>query len=218
MLDLLIKLGFDINDRTGTKTALHHAAEADDTNRARLLIDHGADPNLVDTHIGATPWGWANHFGNTETADYLHPFTHHGDPLPELTIHYPQTTRTLVTPELIENLLDTIHHTTSAPALVRLEAKDASLSLGLGRDDLSVALYLDADNKPWHALGNPELAPSEPIVFTSHDQQYKHDFYPEAAIALEAARAAARAFILEPSKRPTTVTWIPEDNPHNDKK
>ena len=43
----------------------------------------GADPNLADTHIGATPWGWANHFGNTETAAYLEPLTHGGDPLPE---------------------------------------------------------------------------------------------------------------------------------------
>ncbi len=218
MLGLLIELGFDINDRTGTKTALHHAAEGNDSNRARLLIDHGADANLVDTHIGATPWGWANHFGHTETAEYLHPLTHHGDPLPEITIRYPKTTRTLVTPELIENLLDTIHQTTSEPLLVRLESKGVYLSLGFGRDDLSVALYLDSDNKPWHALGNPELSPSEPIAFTSHDQRHKHDFYPEAAITLEAARTAAGAFILEPSKRPTTITWVPEDNPHNDEK
>ncbi len=80
MLALLIELGFDINDRSDTKTALHHAAEANDTAKARLLIDHGADPNLVDTHIGATPWGWANHFGNTETASYLHPLTDHSEP------------------------------------------------------------------------------------------------------------------------------------------
>ena len=75
MLELLIELGFDINDRSDSKTALHHAAEANDIDRARLLIAHGADPDLLDTHIGATPWGWANHFGNSETAAYLRPLT-----------------------------------------------------------------------------------------------------------------------------------------------
>jgi hypothetical protein len=45
--------------------------EAGDVDQARLLLDHGADPNLVDTHIHATPWGWANHFGHHDTAAYL---------------------------------------------------------------------------------------------------------------------------------------------------
>ncbi len=216
MLDLLIELGFDINDRTGTKTALHHAAEGNDTDRARFLIDRGVDPNLVDTHIGATPWGWANHFGNTETATYLHSLTHHGDRPPEITIRSALTSRTLATPELIENLLDTIHQTASEPVLVRLETTEASLSLGLGRNDLSVALYLDADNNPWHAQGDPNLSPTEPIGFASHDHQHAYSFYPEAAVALETARAAARAFVLQPSERPATVTWIPEGDPERE--
>lgn len=79
MLTYLIELGFDINDRSDTKTALHHAAEGGDTIRARLLIDHGADPNVVDTHIGATPWGWANYFGHHDTAEFLRPLTEDDD-------------------------------------------------------------------------------------------------------------------------------------------
>ncbi len=71
MLKMLIDLGFDINDLSDTKTALHHAAEANDVERAKMLIEHGANPDLKDTHIGADPWGWANHFGHTETATYL---------------------------------------------------------------------------------------------------------------------------------------------------
>ena len=212
MLDLLIELGFDINDRSGTKTALHHAAEGNDTNRARFLINHGADPNLVDTYIGATPWGWANHFDNTATANYLHPLTHHGDPLPEITIRYAQTVRTLATPELIKRLLESIH-VASEPVLVRLETTQASLSIGLGRPDLSVALYLDTDNNPWHAQGDPTLTPAEPLTFASPDHQHEYDFYPGAAISLETAKAAARAFVLLPSDQPANVTWIPEGNP-----
>lgn len=212
MLDLLIELGFDINDRSGTKTALHHAAEGNDTNRARFLIDHGADPNLVDTYIGATPWGWANHFGNTETATYLHPLTDHGDRLPEITIRYAQTVRTLATPELIERLLESIH-VASEPVLVRLETTQGSLSIGLGRPDLSVALYVDTDNNPWHAQGDPTLTPTEPLTFDSPDHQHQYSFYPEAAVTLETARAAARTFILQPAAEPANVTWIPEGNP-----
>lgn len=215
MLDLLIELSFDINDRSGTKTALHHAAEGNDTNRARFLIDHGADPNLVDTHIGAKPWGWANHFGNTETATYLHPLTDHGDPLPEVTIRYAQTVRTHATPELIERLLDSIH-AANERVLVRLETTQASLSIGLGQNDLSVALYVDTDNKPWHALGEPNLTPAEPIAFASPDNQHDYEFNPEAAVTLETARAAARGFVLQPSERPTSVTWMPEGPPETD--
>lgn len=215
MLDLLIELSFDINDRFGTKTALHHAAEANDTNRARFLIDHGADPNLVDTYIGATPWGWANHFGNTETATHLYPLTDHGDPLPEITIRYAQTVRTLATPELIERLLESIH-VASEPVLVRLKTTQASLSIGLGRPDLSVALYLDTDNNPWHAQGDPTLTPTESITFASPDHQHEYSFYPGAAVSLETARAAARAFVLQPAEQPATVTWIPEGDAEHD--
>lgn len=212
MLSLLIQLGFDINDRSGTKTALHHAAEDDDIDQARFLIDHGADPNLVDTHIGATPWGWANHSGHTETATYLHPIGHQGEPLPEITIRYAHTALTLATPELIEHLLDSIH-AASEPVLVHLETKQARLSLGLGGTDLAVALYLDIENKPWHTLGDPNLTPTEPIVFASPDDKNEYAFQPEAAIAIETARSAARAFVLRPSERPTTVKWIPEGDP-----
>ena len=42
MLARLVELGFDINDRSTTKTPLHHAAEAGDTARAHLLIENGA--------------------------------------------------------------------------------------------------------------------------------------------------------------------------------
>jgi hypothetical protein len=215
MLELLIELGFDVNDRADTKTALHRAAESDDTNRARLLVDRGADPNLVDTHIGATPWGWANHFGNTETANHLRPLTHQGEPPPEITIRFAQAARTLATPELIERLLDSIH-AASEPVLVRLETTQARLSIGLGRNDLSVALLLDHDNQPWHALGDPNLTASESIVFASPDDRHGYDFHSEAAISIETARAIARAFVLQPATRPTVATWTPEGDPIHD--
>ncbi len=75
-LVVLLGLGFDINARhAGLNTALHGAAQGNDVPLARLLIKHGADPNLADGHHNAKPWGWAAHFGNSEVADYLRPLT-----------------------------------------------------------------------------------------------------------------------------------------------
>ena len=37
----------------------------------RLLLDHGADPNIHDTGYDATPAGWAEHFGHTAAQQLL---------------------------------------------------------------------------------------------------------------------------------------------------
>jgi hypothetical protein len=37
----------------------------------RLLLEHGADPNLRDTGYDATPRGWAEHHDQTEAERYL---------------------------------------------------------------------------------------------------------------------------------------------------
>jgi hypothetical protein len=37
----------------------------------RLLVEHGADPNLRDSGYNATPGGWAEHFEMPEAHEYL---------------------------------------------------------------------------------------------------------------------------------------------------
>jgi len=200
MLELLIELGFDINDRSGTKTALHHSAEANDPARARLLIEHGADPNLNDTHIGATPWGWANHFQHDEAAAYLLPLTHDGDePLPEFTIRCPDQVRTLATPGLIETYLDDLHDG-GQPVLVTLRAEQVALTIGLGHPSASVALFLDADGQPWHARGAPL---SDAPAF--RDEQTGRSF--ETYLPLEDGRRISSVFIASPANRPESADW-----------
>jgi hypothetical protein len=42
---------------------------------ARLLLRLGADPGITDTRFGATPLGWARHFGQPAMIALLEPLT-----------------------------------------------------------------------------------------------------------------------------------------------
>jgi RimJ/RimL family protein N-acetyltransferase/ketosteroid isomerase-like protein len=64
-VELLIELGFDVNARSRT-APLHEAAMLGNLAVIRLLVDHGADPNIHDTGYDATPAGWAEHHGQRE--------------------------------------------------------------------------------------------------------------------------------------------------------
>jgi ankyrin repeat protein len=82
-VEMLAGLGFDVNARARTdtpteqqwETALHHAAGEGDLALARLLLRLGADPGITDTRFGATPLGWAHHFGRPEMIALLEPVT-----------------------------------------------------------------------------------------------------------------------------------------------
>jgi ankyrin repeat protein len=67
---LLIELGFDVNARPRT-APLHEAAMRGNIPIIRLLVEHGADPNVHDTGYNATPAGWAEHHGQTEARQCL---------------------------------------------------------------------------------------------------------------------------------------------------
>ena len=67
---MLIELGFDVNARPRT-APLHEAAMHGNVPMIRLLLDHGADPNVHDTAYHATPAGWAEHHGQPEAQQLL---------------------------------------------------------------------------------------------------------------------------------------------------
>jgi ketosteroid isomerase-like protein len=67
---VLIKLGFDVNARPRT-APLHEAAMRGNLPVIRLLLDHGADPNVRDTGYDATPAGWAEHHGQRDAQQLL---------------------------------------------------------------------------------------------------------------------------------------------------
>lgn len=72
---LLLELGFDANavDRTTPLhvVALHEAAMRGNMSVIRMLVEHGADPNVRDSGYDATPGGWADHFNKAEAREYL---------------------------------------------------------------------------------------------------------------------------------------------------
>jgi hypothetical protein len=67
---LLIELGFDVNARSRT-APLHEAAMRGNLPVIKLLLDHGADPNIHDSGYDATPAGWAEHHGQREAQQLL---------------------------------------------------------------------------------------------------------------------------------------------------
>ncbi|HEY9242235.1 MAG TPA: ankyrin repeat domain-containing protein, partial [Streptosporangiaceae bacterium] len=83
VIRLLAGLGFDVDAKGRTdgvgstewETALHHAAGTGDLGLARALVELGADPDIRDTRFGSTPLGWARHFGQEQTAQFLAPLT-----------------------------------------------------------------------------------------------------------------------------------------------
>ncbi len=78
---LLIELGFDVNARSRT-APLHEAAMRGDVAVIRLLLDHGADPDIHDTAYDATPAGWAAHHGQQEAQELLEAVEHPGPSAP----------------------------------------------------------------------------------------------------------------------------------------
>ena len=71
MVDLLLALGARVEAAPRGVTALHYAAWGGRVDNARRLVDAGAPLSLRDEEYGATPLGWAGHFGNREVAGYL---------------------------------------------------------------------------------------------------------------------------------------------------
>jgi len=52
-------------------TALHLAAQSDQVEVVRLLLDRGANPGLTDALYGGTPAGWAEHCGASKALAVL---------------------------------------------------------------------------------------------------------------------------------------------------
>ena len=71
MVDLLLTLGARVEAAPRGVTALHYAAWGGRMENARRLVEAGVPLSIKDEEYGASPLGWAGHFGNSEVAGYL---------------------------------------------------------------------------------------------------------------------------------------------------
>lgn len=67
---LLSENGFDVNARPRT-APLHEAAFAGNLEMVKLLVELGADPELLDTSFESTALGWAEHNGQAHVVTFL---------------------------------------------------------------------------------------------------------------------------------------------------
>jgi hypothetical protein len=88
---VLIELGFDVNARSRT-APLHEAALRGNIAIIRLLLDHGADPNVHDTGYNATPAGWAEHHGQRDAQALLEALERPDPQSPDVAVGTPGAT------------------------------------------------------------------------------------------------------------------------------
>ena len=72
LCELLLKHDMDPNlPNWQSVRPLHHMAVKNQVDGAKLMIEYGADPSLIDEEYRTTPLGWAAKYGSTKYAKYL---------------------------------------------------------------------------------------------------------------------------------------------------
>ncbi|MYC25880.1 MAG: hypothetical protein F4X56_08190 [Gammaproteobacteria bacterium] len=72
LAELLLKNGMDPNLPNWQRvTPLHHMAGQGNVSAAKLFLNYGANPLLVDAEYGTTPLGWAAREGQTDFVNFL---------------------------------------------------------------------------------------------------------------------------------------------------
>lgn len=198
---LLIELGFDVNARSRT-APLHEAAMRGNVPVIRLLLDHGADPNIHDTGYDATPAGWAEHHGQHDAQQLLLEALQHTDPATRSTEQgtVPTTqpgaamrTVTAAFTAVSEGRFDELGSMLAAEIdwqglpdedgqIPRCRGRDQALDqmrIGLlANSEVSVSAFVEAGDRVIahvHRVGGEELGPPERfLVAEVHDGQITH--------------------------------------------
>lgn len=107
----------------------------------------------------------------------------------------------------VDRLLDELEARLTRPELIAFVSGYVTLQIGVGRAEVSVALYLDDQGRP--SWGSQPDGPGDKlaneIVFFRSGQP--HSFYSHAAIDPSVARAVAREFVANPAGPPAALTW-----------
>lgn len=118
-----------------------------------------------------------------------------------MTVHVGTTERLPVsTVEELDRWLDRIEREITEPTLVRLSGEGATLHIGLGNSNHSIALYLDQHGRAWVSRGVE--SETDRLVFFKGDRRY--EFYSTAAIPPEDHRTPPENSSPPAANRPTS--------------
>lgn len=120
-------------------------------------------------------------------------------------VHAEGQTWTVASADELNEVLDGLAF---GQVLVGLRAHSTALTIGVGQPDVSVALYLDRDRRPWFA--HSRRPSSEPSQLVFHQNGVRRDFYKYTAISNEEARTAAHEFLATDGARPVGLAWREE--------
>ena len=105
----------------------------------------------------------------------------------------------------LDEHLNNIERRLAEPTLVTLTNGEATMHIGLGDPDHSIALFHDTEGRSWASQGNETI-----VQLAFRKGEHRYEFYPSAAISPVQARSAAIEFAAS-NRRPTaTITWKPE--------
>ena len=109
----------------------------------------------------------------------------------------------------VDQLLDQVTATITAPTLIRLRAAESVLHIGVGDTTGSVALYLDARGRPFFAQGTDAGRPDSDVPSFDQDgviRQFSHRCW----LTPKEARNAAIDFVTHDGVRPQQLRWTAE--------
>ncbi len=122
-------------------------------------------------------------------------------------VHAENRTWTVASTDELNEVLDGLV-STFGQVLVGLLAHTTALTIGVGQPDVSVALYLDRDRRPWFAHSRSPSPEPRQLVF--HQNGVRREFNGHTAISSEEARAAAHEFLAADGARPVGLSWQEE--------
>lgn len=108
----------------------------------------------------------------------------------------------------LDDVLDAIA-ANGEPILVELAGKSTVMNVGVGRKDVAVVLFRDADGRPWCARSGDDWSNAgADLEFAKNGTACR--FFAHAAVTPTEMRGAARRFVRAPGVMPSVLMWVPE--------